>query len=138
MTKYRIHNNMRTINPKCTNEDSFKYSILISLHYYELINHLERINQLNKYIHKYNFTFSTYNDFENNNPSISLTVYDEYGKILHKSLNNTNNKAYIVKINNHRYYALRLYKDKYIQLKELLKQFTHKELKEYILNKVIY
>ena len=27
---------METINPKCTNEDSFKYSILISLHYYNL------------------------------------------------------------------------------------------------------
>ena len=41
---------MRTINPKCTNDDSFKYSILISLHYYDLYNHKERINQLNKYI----------------------------------------------------------------------------------------
>ena len=47
---------MRTINPKCTNEDSFKYSILISLHYYDLSEHKERINQLNKYIDKYNFT----------------------------------------------------------------------------------
>ena len=44
---------MRTINPKCTNKDSFKYSILISLHYYDLNNHKERINQLNKYISKY-------------------------------------------------------------------------------------
>ena len=25
---------MKTINPKCTNEDSFKYSILTSLHCY--------------------------------------------------------------------------------------------------------
>ena len=47
---------MRTINPKCRNEDSFKYSILISLHYYDLNEHKERINQLNKYIDKYNFT----------------------------------------------------------------------------------
>ena len=37
---------MRSINPKCTNEDSYKYSILISLHYYELKHHPERINQL--------------------------------------------------------------------------------------------
>ena len=37
---------MRSINPKCTNNESFKYSILISLHYYELNNHPERINQL--------------------------------------------------------------------------------------------
>ena len=129
---------MRSINPKCTNEDSFKYSIRISLHYYELNNHPERINQLKKYLNKYDFTYSTYIDFENNNPFISLTVYDKYGQLLHKSLSNSNNKAYIVKINNHRYHALKPHKDKYIQLKELLKQFTHKELKEYILSKIIY
>ena len=127
---------MRTINPKCTNEDSFKYSILISLHYYELNNYKERINQLKKYLNKYGFTYRTYINFENNSPYISLTVYDEYGQLLHKSLNNTNNKACIVKINNHRYYALKPNKDKYIQLKELLKQFPHKELKEYIMNKI--
>ena len=33
------------------------------------------------------------------------------------------------KINNHRYHALKPLKDKYTQLKELLKQFTQKELK---------
>ena len=94
---------MRTINPKCTNKDSFKYSILISLHYYDLNNHKERINQLNKYMNKYNFTSNNYNDFENNNPYISLTVYDEYEQILYKSLNNSNNKAYIVKMNHDTY-----------------------------------
>ena len=71
---------MRTINPQCTNNNFFKYSILISLHYYELNNHPERINQLNKYLNKDNFTTSTYIDFENNSPYISLTVYDEYGQ----------------------------------------------------------
>ena len=92
---------MRSINPKCTNNESFKYSILISLHYYELNNHPERINQLKKYIHRCNFTSSRYNDFENNNPSISLGVYDEYSQLLHKSNNQTNNnKATIIKINN--------------------------------------
>ena len=30
---------MKTINPKCTNEKSFEYSILISLHYYDLKSH---------------------------------------------------------------------------------------------------
>ena len=84
---------MWTINRKCTNEDSFKYSILISLHYYESNNHKERINQLNKYIHKYNFTLNNYIDFENKNRLISLGVYDEYDEILHKSNNQTNNKA---------------------------------------------
>ena len=40
---------MKSINPKCTNGESFKYSILISLHYYDLNSHKERTNQLNKY-----------------------------------------------------------------------------------------
>ena len=127
---------MRTINPKCINEDSFKYSILISLHYYELYSHKERINQLNKYSHICIFNSNNYVDFDTNNPSISLTVYDENGKFLHKPENNTDNDAYIVKINNNRYHALKPNKDKYNQLNDLLKQFTPKELTEYILNKV--
>ena len=68
----------------------------------------------------------------------SLSVYDENGKLIHKSLNNANKKAYIVKINNSRYHALKPDKDKCIQLKELLKQFTQKELYDFILNKVTY
>ena len=111
---------MRTINPKCSNEDSFKYSILISLYYYELNTHKERINQLNNYLNIYNFESSNYDTFENNNPFISLNVYDENGKILHKSLNDTINKALTVKINNNRYHALKPNKNKYNQLKELL------------------
>ena len=129
---------MRSINPKCTKEDSFKYSILISLHYYELNNHPERINQLNKYINKYNFTSNNYSDFENNNPYIPLIVYDKHAQLLHKSINNSNNKAAIVKMNNQRYHAIKPDKNKYLQLKELSKQFTHKELKEYIQSKIIY
>ena len=50
-------------------------------------------------------------------------------------MNKSNNKAYIVKLNN-RYHALKPDKDKFVQLKQLLKQFTHKELTEYILNNV--
>ena len=65
---------MRSINPKCTNNESFKYSILISLHYYDLNNHPERINKLNKYINKYIFSTSNYRDFQINNQSITLTV----------------------------------------------------------------
>ena len=73
---------MRSINAKCTNDESFKYSILISLHYLDLKYHPER--PLKPYEDKYNFTSSEYFDFENNNPSISLTVNDKYGDILHK------------------------------------------------------
>ena len=89
-------------------------------------------------MNRYNFTSNSYIDFEDNNPFISLIVYDKYGHLLHKSLNNSNNKAYIVNFNNQRYHALKRNKDRYIQLKELLKQFTHKELKKYALNKIVY
>ena len=89
-------------------------------------------------MNKYNFTSSTYIDFENNNPYISLTVYDEYDQLLHKSNNQTNNnKATIVKINNHRYHTIKPNEDKYTQLNILLKQFTHKEITNYILKKVV-
>ena len=35
---------IKLINPKCTDDDSFKYSISISLHYCDLNVHKERIN----------------------------------------------------------------------------------------------
>ena len=106
---------MKSINPKCTNVDSFKYSILILLYYYELNTHKERINQLEKYLNNHNFESNNYDAFENNNPSISLTVYDENGEILQKSLNDAINKALIVKINNNRFHALKPNKNKYMQ-----------------------
>ena len=49
--------------------------------------------------------------------------------------NKSNNKAYVVNINN-RYRTLKPDKDKIIKLKQLLKQFAHKELTEYIVNNV--
>ena len=129
---------MKTINAKCTNEDSFKYSILISLHYYELNTHEERVNQLNKYIDNYKYSINHFDTFESDNPNVSLNVYDENGKLIHKSFNNSVNKAYIVKINNNRYHTLKPDKDKYVQLKQLLKHFSRKELYYFIMNKITY
>ena len=126
---------MKAINPKCTDADSFKYSMLISLHYHGLYNHKERINQLNKYINNYNFLSNNASDFEINNTCISLTVYNEHNEIIYKPSDKSNNRACIIKINN-RHHALKPDKDKFVQLKHLLKQFTHKELTEYILNNV--
>ena len=37
---------MKIVNLKCDNTESFKYSVLISLHYYDLIPHPERISRL--------------------------------------------------------------------------------------------
>ena len=129
---------MKSINPKCINEDSFKYSILISLHYYDLKPHKERINQLDKYINNYNFESNNYHKFENNNQSISLNVYDENHNLIHKSINNTISKVNLVKINNNRYHALKHNKDKYTQLRELLKQFIQKELYDFIMSRITY
>ena len=97
---------MRSINPKCTNDESFKQSILISLHCCDLKHHPQKINQLKRYEDKYIFKINDYIAFENNNPSISLNVYDEYGDLLHKATNSINN-AYVLKINNNRYHALK-------------------------------
>ena len=83
-------------------------------------------------------------DFENNNPNISLSVYDGLGRKNNESNNESINKTYIVKINNNnnnnnnnnRYHALKPIKDIYKQLEELLKQFTHKEITNFILKKM--
>ena len=127
---------MRTINPKCTDNDSFKYSILITLYYYDLNVHKETTNQLNKYINNYNFKSNNPSDFEKSNLNISLTIYDEHNEILYEPINKSNNKAYIIKISN-RYHTLKPNINNFMQFKQLLKQFTHKELTEYILNNII-
>lgn len=131
---------MRKINPKCTNIDSFKYSILISIHYYHITPNPERITKLGPYINKYNFTTTLPKDFERNNPNVSLTIYDEKNNILYSPRNNSNNKAYIIKMNNHRYSAIKPKKSKSIKLKKLLSSFTYEELsiifKEIIMKKV--
>ena len=67
---------MKTINPNCTNINSFICLIIISLHYYELIRHPERYSKTKKYFGKYEFFSDDFERFEYCNPTISLTVYD--------------------------------------------------------------
>ena len=87
------NNIMRKIIPKPSNIDSFRYSILISLHCYDISYHPERISKVKPFEGKYNFTHTTANEFEINDPNISLTVFDENDKIVYISINNSNNKA---------------------------------------------
>ena len=75
---------MRKINPKSSDSDSFKYSILILLHYYDISLHSERISKLKLFENKYNFNYITPNEFEVNNPNIPLTVFDEKNNIFTK------------------------------------------------------
>ena len=90
---------MRTIKLKSSNNDSFKYSILLSLHYYDISYDPERISKLKKYEDKYTFTSNNPNEFELNNPNISLTIVDENNNIIHHPINNTSSKVKIVKTN---------------------------------------
>ena len=57
---------MRIINPKANNIYSFKYSILISLHYYDIPYHREKISKLGLFANKYNFNDTNPDNFEKN------------------------------------------------------------------------
>ena len=68
---------MRTINTNASNEDSFKYSILCSLHYLDILRNPQKISKLMSLENIYNFTHNTSKKFEKDNPKISLTVFNE-------------------------------------------------------------
>ena len=91
---------MRIINPKCSDHTSFLCSIIISLHYYDLLPHPERFSKMKRYINSYELCSNSPEGFDYCNPSISLKVYDENRQVLYIPTNNTKKKAYIVKINN--------------------------------------
>ena len=55
---------MRKINPKSNNNDSCKYSILTSLHYYNIPYHGEKTTKLDADANNYNFTNTNPTDFE--------------------------------------------------------------------------
>ena len=128
---------MRKINPKSSDIDSFKYSILILLHYYDISLHSERLSKLKPFENKYNFIHITPNEFEKNNRNISLTVFDENDNIIYLPKNNSTNKAQIVKFKDNRYAAIKPFKNKFLKLDELLNSFSHLDLREYMLQKIL-
>ena len=111
--------------------------ILISLHYYDITFHPERVSKLKLFESKYNFNYISPNEFEINNPNISLTVFDENNKILYTSKNNSTNKVQIVKLKDNRYAAIKPLKNKFIKLNNLLESFSHIELREHILQNIL-
>ena len=115
----------------------FKYSILCSLHYYDINHHPERITKLKPLEYKYNFSHNTPNQFEINNPSISLTIFNENNEIIHQTNNNANTKAKIIKLNNHRYAAIKPLKNKSIKLNEFIQSHSHHELSDYLLEIIL-
>ena len=84
---------MRKINLKSSDIDSFKYSILISLHYCDIFFHPERISKLKTFEKHYDFIHITPTEFETNNSNISLTIFDENNKKIYTSKNDSTNKA---------------------------------------------
>ena len=57
--------------------------------------------------------------------------------IIHTPTNTTNNKAVIITSENNRYAELKPIKNKYIRLKEILQCFSHKEISELIMQKIV-
>ena len=111
--------------------------ILISLRYYDINFHPERVSKLKLFESKYSFNYISLNEFEINNPNISLTVFDENNKILYTSKNNNTNKAQILKLKDNRYAAIKPLKNKFIKLNNLLEFFSHIELREHILQNIL-
>ena len=98
---------MRLININCKDKESFKYSILLYLYYYNIQNNHGRVvelnNNLNIYIH---INFNENSDilqFEKNNPLIDLFTIDVNGDLLFLLQNNANIKITIVELNGNRY-----------------------------------
>ena len=128
---------MRKINPKSFDVDCFKYSTLISGHYYDISFHPERKSKLQPFENKYNFIHITPTEFEINNPNTSLTIFDENNKKIYITKNNSTNKAQVVKLKNNRYAELKRLKNKFIKLDNMLTSFSHKELREHILQHIL-
>ena len=121
---------MRKINPKSSESDSFKYLVLISLYYYDIPFHPERISKLKPYEDKYSFSNTTPIDFETNNPNISLTTFDEDKKKIYTTRNNSADKAKIIHLKYDIYAAIKPLKNKFMKLDKILKSFSNKESKE--------
>ena len=66
---------MRIIKIDSSNGDSFKYAILYSIHYDDILRRPERISMLIPFENKYNFSQNTSKEFEMDNPNISLTGF---------------------------------------------------------------
>ena len=98
---------MRLINIKCSDKESFEYSILLYLHQYKIQKNHGRVIQLLFNTDPYlSIKFNENNDinqFEKDNPHIDLFIIDINDKPIFLTRNNANIKVTIVKLNNNRY-----------------------------------
>ena len=123
---------IREINPKSNNNDSFKYSILTSLHYYDIPYHREKPSKLNVHANNYNFSETNLINFEKNNPNISLNILSEDNNLIYSSNNDCFKKAKMVKISEYRFAAIKTSSDNFI--KQLIKKVSHDELEEILIH----
>ena len=98
---------MRLINIKCDNSDSFQYSILLYLYYYNMKFNHSRPTEIDKHCDPYiDIIFNKSNEviqFEHDDPLIDLLFIDINDKPLFLTRNNANIKITIVKLNDYRY-----------------------------------
>ena len=97
-----INKKLHLINIKCNDSDSFKYSILLYLYYYNIINNYNRPTEIDKnsdpYIHIY---FNRNNDiylFEKDNLFIDLLIIDINNKPTFLTRNNAKIEVLIILI----------------------------------------
>ena len=97
---------MRLININCSDKESFEYSILLYLYYYNIQKNHGRVIQLLFNTDPYlSIKFNENNDinqFEKDNPHIDLFIIDINDKPIFLTRNNANIKVTIVKLNNNR------------------------------------
>ena len=98
---------MCLINIKCDNRDSFKYSLLLYLYYYNIKINYNRPTEINKHRDPYMLIhFNDANDinqFEKDNRFIDILIVDINNNLLFLTRNNANIKVTIVKLNDYRY-----------------------------------
>ena len=98
---------MRLINIKCNDSDSFKYSILLYLYYYNVKNNYLRPTEIDKHSNPYiQIYFNRNNDiyqFEKYDTFIDLLIIGINDKPIFLTRNNAKIKVTLVKLNDHRY-----------------------------------
>ena len=98
---------MRLINIYCNDSESFRYSILLYLYYYNIKKNHGRISQLNNNLNPYiPIEFNKNSDiaqFEQDNSHISLFIIDINGELPFLTRNNASIKVTIIKLNDNRY-----------------------------------
>ena len=102
---------MRLINIKYNDKESFKYSILLYLYYYNIQKNHGRVIQLLFNTDPYlSIKFNENNDinqFEKDNPHIDLFIIHDDNNPLFLTRDNANIKVTIVKLNNNNRYSLK-------------------------------